>query len=71
VDERPRIGFFDGNGQIIDIRDYSNTQANSVVFNLHSVSEDRVTVIACEGGLVGMIVYYDALYGGQIAAELD
>jgi hypothetical protein len=71
VDERPRVAFFDSAGDVLDIRDYTNTVANNVVFNLHSVTEDRVTVIACEDGLVGMIVYYDSMGDGQVAAELD
>jgi hypothetical protein len=71
VDERPRIGFFDAAGKILDIRDYSNTDANNVSFNLHSVSQDRVTVIACEDGLVGMIIYYDSMGDGQIAVDFN
>lgn len=71
VDERPRVGFFDEAGNVLDIRDYTHTNANNVVFNLHSVEEDRVAVIACEDGLVGMIVYYQALYGGQVAVDFE
>ena len=71
VDERPRVGFFDASGNVLDIRDYTNTSANNVIFNLHSVSEDRVTVIACENGLVGMIVYYDSMGDGQIAHDFN
>jgi hypothetical protein len=71
VDERPRVAFFDVDGEVLDIRDYTNTDATNVVFNLHSVSENRVTVIACEDGLVGMIVYYDSMGDGQVAAELN
>lgn len=69
VDERPRIGFFDGQGNVLDIRDYTNTEAASVNFNLHSFNGSRATVIACEDGLVGMIVYYDAMGNGQLAVD--
>lgn len=71
VDERPRIAFFDIAGNVLDIRDYSNTKADNVVFNLHSFDGERATVIACEGGLVGMVVYYDALYGGHVAVDYN
>ena len=71
ADERPRIAYFDREGRVLDIRDYTNTNANNVVFNLHSVTETRVTVIACEDGLVGMIVYYDALGAGTIASDFN
>ena len=71
VDERPRVAFFDAAGNVLDIRDYSNTSANNVVFNLHSFDGERVTMIACEDGLLGMIVYYDALYGGQVAVDFN
>lgn len=71
VDERPRVAFFDNAGNVLDIRDYSNTNANNVVFNLHSFDGERATVIACEDGLVGMVVYYDALYGGQVAVDFS
>jgi hypothetical protein len=69
VDERPRVGFFDGQGNVLDIRDYTHTDATSVNFNLHSFSGSRATVIACEDGLVGMIVYYDAMGKGQLAVD--
>lgn len=71
VDERPRVAFFDAAGNVLDIRDYSNTNANNVIFNLHSFDGERATVIACEDGLLGMIVYYDALYGGQVAVDFN
>lgn len=70
-DERPRVAFFDGLGNVLDIRDYSNTEANNVVFNLHSFDGSRATVLGCENGLVGMIVYYDAMGSGQLAVELE
>ena len=69
VDERPRIGFFDGQGNVLDIRDYTHTEATSVNFNLHSFNGSRATVIACEDGLVGMIVYYDSMGDGQLAVD--
>jgi hypothetical protein len=71
VDERPRIAFFDADGNVIDIRDYLNTDANGVVFNLHGFDGERATVLACENGLVGMLIYYDSMGSGQIAVELD
>lgn len=71
VDERPRIGFFDSLGRVIDIRDYTNTNANGVTFNLHSVTDDRVTVLACEDGLVGLVIYYDTMGSGQIAVDFN
>jgi hypothetical protein len=71
VDQRPRVAFFDADGNVLDIRDYSNTVANNVIFNLHSFDGTRATVIACEDGLVGMLVYYDALYDGQIAVDFN
>lgn len=71
VDERPRVAFFDQGGNVLDIRDYSNTDANNVIFNLHSFDGSRATVIACEDGLVGMIVYYDAMGDGTIAVDLN
>lgn len=69
VDERPRVAFFDNQGRVLDIRDYTNTEANNVNFNLHSFSGSRATVIACEDSLVAMIVYYDAMGGGKIAVD--
>jgi hypothetical protein len=69
VDERPRVGYFDEKGNILDIRDYSNTAATNVNFNLHSFNGSRATVIACEDGLVGMIVYYDSMGNGQLAVD--
>ncbi len=69
VDERPRVAFFDGNGQVLDIRDYTHTEANSVNFNLHSFNGSRATVIACEDGLVGMIIYYDAMGNGKLSVD--
>lgn len=69
VDERPRVAFFDGNGQVLDIRDYTHTEANNVNFNLHGFNGSRATVIACEDGLVGMIVYYDALGDGKVSVD--
>lgn len=71
VDERPRIAFFDAAGNVLDIRDYTNTDATNVVFNLHSFDSERATVIACEDGLVGMVVYYDGLYGGEVAVDFN
>lgn len=69
VDERPRVGFFDGDGNVLDIRDYSNTVATNVIFNLHAFDGTTATVLACEDGQVGMIVYYDAMYDGQLAVD--
>ena len=69
VDERPRVGYFDEKGNILDIRDYTNTAATNVNFNLHSFNGSRATVIACEDGLVGMIVYYDSMGNGQLAVD--
>lgn len=69
VDERPRVAFFDGSGQVLDIRDYTHTEASSVNFNLHGFDGSRATVIACEDGLVGMIIYYDALGDGKISVD--
>lgn len=71
VDERPRVGFFDSAGNVLDIRDYSNTVANGVIFNLHSFDGTTATVLACEDGLVGMIVYYTAMGDGQLAVEVN
>lgn len=71
VDERPRVAFFDGAGKVLDIRDYTNTDANNVNFNLHAFDGQRATVIACEDGQVGMIVYYDAMGSGQIAVDFN
>ena len=69
IDERPRVAFFDGNGHVLDIRDYTHTEANNVNFNLHGFNGSRATVIACEDGLVGMIVYYDAMGDGKISVD--
>jgi hypothetical protein len=69
VDERPRVAFFDGNGHVLDIRDYTHTEANNVNFNLHGFNGSRATVIACEDGLVGMIVYYDAMGDGKLSVD--
>lgn len=69
VDERPRVAFFDSKGQVLDIRDYTNTSAGSVIFRLFSFTSSRATVIACENNLVGMVVYYDKLGTGQIAVD--
>jgi hypothetical protein len=69
VDERPRIAFFDGSGNVLDIRDYTHTEANSVNFNLHGFNGSRATVIACEDGLVAMIVYYDAMGDGKVSVD--
>ncbi len=69
VDERPRVAFFDGNGKVLDIRDYTHTEANNVNFNLHGFDGSRATVIACEDGLVGMIVYYDAMGDGKVSVD--
>ncbi|MEX1093989.1 MAG: hypothetical protein WEB67_00610 [Acidimicrobiia bacterium] len=69
VDERPRVAFFDGSGQVLDIRDYTHTEANNVSFNLHGFNGSRATVIACEDGLVGMIIYYDALGDGKVSVD--
>jgi hypothetical protein len=71
VDERPRVGFFDGEGDVLDIRDYSNTDATNVIFNLFDFVGTRATVIACEDGLVATIVYYDALGPGQLAVDFN
>jgi hypothetical protein len=71
VDNRPRIGFFDEKGQILDIRDYSNTKANNVIFSLFSFNGSRATVIACEDGVVGMVVYYDTLGDGQMGVDFN
>lgn len=69
VDERPRVGFFDGQGNVLDIRDYTHTEATSVNFNLHSFNGSRATVIACEDGLVGLLVYYDAMGKGKLGVD--
>lgn len=69
VDERPRVAFFDGGGNVLDIRDYTHTEGNNVNFNLHGFNGSRATVIACEDGLVGMIVYYDALGDGKVSVD--
>lgn len=69
VDERPRVGFFDEQGRILDIRDYSNTDTSTVIFRLFSFNGSRATVIACEDGLVGMVVYYDKLGDGQLGVD--
>ncbi|MGF1616391.1 MAG: hypothetical protein ACFCU2_01085 [Acidimicrobiia bacterium] len=69
VDERPRVAFFDGNGHVLDIRDYTHTEANNVNFNLHGFDGSRATVIACEDGLVGMIVYYDPMGDGKVSVD--
>ncbi|CAN5755350.1 hypothetical protein BH23ACT4_BH23ACT4_03010 [soil metagenome] len=69
VDERPRVAYFDGSGNVLDIRDYTHTEANNVNFNLHGFNGSRATVIACEDGLVGMIVYYDAMGDGKVSVD--
>jgi hypothetical protein len=69
VDERPRVAYFDGSGQVLDIRDYTHTEGNNVNFNLHGFDGSRATVIACEDGLVGMIVYYDAMGDGKLSVD--
>lgn len=69
-DQRPRVGFFNSDDQILDIRDYTNTTAN-VIFRLFSFDGTRATVVAYENGLAAMIVYYDALGSGQLAVDFN
>jgi hypothetical protein len=71
VDERPRVAFFDGSGNVLDIRDYTHTEANNVNFNLHGFNGSRATVIACEDDLVGMIIYYDAMGDGKVSVDFN
>ncbi len=68
-DERPRVGFFNSDGEVLDIRDYRNTVTDTVKFRLFSVTDSRVTVVAYEADLPIVVVYYDALGSGQIAVD--
>jgi len=73
-DERPRIGFFGADGQILDIRDYTNTELqNPGKFRL--ISFDETTAIIgfypTQNNQAAISFYYWSLGDGQIAVDFN
>ncbi len=73
-DERPRIGFFNSQGQVVDIRDYSNTALGSPgKFKLMSFNgkEAIVGFYPAQNDLPAVSFYYTAFGSGQIAVDFN
>jgi len=73
-DERPRIGFFSGSGEILDIRDYTNTELqNPGKFRL--ISFDGTTAIIGfyppQTNQAAISFYYWAMGDGQLAVDFN
>jgi hypothetical protein len=73
-DERPRIGFFGPDGQILDIRDYTNTTLqNPGKFRL--ISFDGTTAIIgfypVQNNQAAITFYYWSMGDGQIAVDFE
>lgn len=73
-DQRPRIVFRNGDGDVVEIRDYRNTVVEEAEIVFHVVdgdgSDGRVAVTAHDldnGGLPGVVVYYDAIGDGTVS----
>jgi hypothetical protein len=72
-DQRPRIIFRNPAGQVVEIRDYRNTNVEeaNIIFRIAdgNGADGRVAVTAHDldnGGLPGVVVYYDAMNGGSV-----
>lgn len=73
-DERPRIGFFNGAGQIVDIRDYSNTTLGSPgKFKLLSASTKEAVVgfYPAQNNKAAITFYYTAMGSGQLGVDFN
>ena len=74
ADERPRIGFFNGAGQIIDIRDYSNTALSSPgKFKLLAWDGNEAVVgfYPAQNNKAAVTFYYTAMGSGQLAVDFN
>jgi hypothetical protein len=72
-DQRPRIVFRNPAGQVVEIRDYRNTDVEEANIRFKIAdgngADGRVAVTAHDqdnGGLPGVVVYYDAMNGGTV-----
>lgn len=67
-----RIGLLKPDGQVADIRDFTNVLVGDVGhFEFLGVTDDRATVLFILEGKVSHVIYYDALNGGQLVAEVN
>ena len=69
-----RVGLFRGDGEIADIRDFTQTELNvSGHFEFIGLEDGRATIVFILGATnqVSHVFYYDTLNSGQIAVEVN